>query len=302
MVVLLYHMLPFTLVPTGVNLCLLWIVFRMFGWWPAAFMVTVYVILGVVPPYYSPSFRKSVKDFYFAMARYQKSIRLITPKTTLPEGPYIFAIHPHGRMFYTPSLLVQTHDIWGKKFLPKGDIFAAGAGGFYAIPMLRNLLYAVGTFPASRGNIVRCLRNKNHLIIVPGGVKEVLLGTGLESDVLYLKERKGIFKIAMEENVGIIPVYCFNENQLFKHESPAVLNFWKSVNRHATVGMPFMQGVWNLPLPYKRDLLTAIGEPEFPHENDTLDDFHGRYILRLQNLFDNHVDRSPQPNHKLIIT
>ncbi len=68
---------------------------------------------------------------------------------------------------------------------------------------------------------------------------QVLLGTYEDKDVLYLSARKGFCKIAMESNSGLIPVYCFGENQLFSHSSNSIMEFWRKVNMYVKLGAPF---------------------------------------------------------------
>lgn len=44
-----------------------------------------------------------------------------------------------------------------------GDFFGAAAAGFFAVPILRQWLYAIGAMPASKQDIVRRLRQKNQV-------------------------------------------------------------------------------------------------------------------------------------------
>ncbi|CAI5486959.1 unnamed protein product [Closterium sp. Naga37s-1] len=123
------------------------------------------------------------------------------------------------------------------------------------------------------------------MAIVIGGLKEVCLGTTSHTDKLYLMRRKGFARIAVQEKVGVIPIYCFNENQLFKHDPVWFLQFWEKVNRHVNIGVPFMRGAWNLTLPFRRDLLVVVGKPLFPEEGESVDDFHARYVTAITQLF-----------------
>eukprot|EP00897_Mesotaenium_endlicherianum_P005246 jgi/Mesen1/474/ME000101S10705 len=238
---------------------------------------------------------------YLPLGSYMKSVRFVAPKKPVTQASHIFALHPHGRMFYSTTLLCQSDNLWRRQWLPQGDLFMAAAAGFFSVPLLRNLLYALGVMPASKANIVRKLRQGQHVAIVPGGLKEVCVGTSEDVDVLYLLKRKGFVKIALEEKVGIIPIYCFNENQIFKHDPKWYLRFWEMVNRYYNIGVPFMRGIWNLPMPFRRDILCVIGDPVYPRENDNLDDFHQRYVDAIRALFEKYVSLSPAPKHKLVI-
>lgn len=93
----------------------------------------------------------------------------------------------------------------------------------------------------------------------------------------------------MDEGAGVVPVYAFNENQvgimlnydyilfrllfvlrlfqwtralealkiissvqLFKHDPRFLLDFWQWVNNYVKIGVPFMRGYFNLPMPYSK--------------------------------------------------
>ncbi|CAI5466076.1 unnamed protein product [Closterium sp. Yama58-4] len=281
LIVYCYHMIPFTLMPIVNTILNYYLAYQLLGWWGPLIVTVVLFVLAVCPPYYNRSIRRRLVFLYEALAYYMKRVRYIAPKDLIPDSAYIFAFHPHGRMFYTNTMMIQTNYEWRKNFCPKGDFFAGAAAGFYSVPVLRNLLYLLGTMPASESNIRRELRKKNHMAIVIGGLKEVCLGTTSHTDKLYLMRRKGFARIAVQEKVGVIPIYCFNENQLFKHDPVWFLQFWEKVNRHINIGVPFMRGAWNLTLPFRRDLLVVVGKPLFPKEGESVDDFHARYRRRV---------------------
>lgn len=296
-----YHMIPFTPMPLISSLLSYYILYKLLGWWGPILASMILGLLTICPPYYNQRIRRKLGFLYEAMAYYMKSVRFIAPKDRIPESAYIYAFHPHGRMFYTNTMMIQTNYSWRKNFCPNGDFFAGAAAGFYSVPILRNLLYLLGTMPASESNIRNCLREKNHVAIVIGGLKEVCLGTSSHTDRLYLYRRKGFARIAVQENVGVVPIYCFNENQLFKHDPAWFLRFWEQVNRTVNVGVPFMRGAFNLTLPFRSDLLVVVGQPLFPQEGESIDAFHARYVAALTALFHKYVGLSAQPNQKLVI-
>lgn len=304
LIIIFYHMLPFTPLP---NLGLLYLPFYLYKR-SAYISLSIYlgwVILSLAaPPYYSKTVRRKVRWLYEELAVYLPSAKfIIVPKEPLPDDKgYIFAIHPHGRMFYSNALFSQCHEIWRAPLkLTHGDLFQTAAGGFFNMPIFRNWFYAIGAMPASKQNIVEKLRNKDHVTIAVGGVREVILGTQDDADKLFLKRRRGFLQIAMDEGAGVVPVYAFNENQLFKHDSRAVLNFWESVNKYVKIGVPFMRGMYNLPMPYRKEILLVFGDALFAREGESIEEFHKRYIESVRQLFDKYVGFSPDPNHKLII-
>ncbi len=73
-------------------------------------------------------------------------------------------------------------------------------------------LAAVGCHKKS---VTRKLKQGDSVGLIIGGIEEVLEGTFDDKDVLYLKNRKGFIKIAMDHGSGVVPCFCFGENSLF---------------------------------------------------------------------------------------
>ncbi|CAI6004522.1 unnamed protein product [Closterium sp. NIES-64] len=453
--VFIAHMLPFTLAPFILTIIVVYISYMLLGWLGPLISFLVLFYLTVCRMHYDPNTRRKYQELYLKMARYMVSVRMVTPRDPIPDGPYIFAFHPHGRMFYSTSLIIQSHELWRKHFCPKaagaffvvpivrnilnnhsllpshkpsityashllppppGDFFGSAAGAFFVVPIVRNILNNLGLVSVDKPAIVRTLRNKNHLASNPlnvlglvfvdkhaivrtlrnknhvsarmrekhgcgerehgnvatehgsgakesgsqvteygsgekghgsgqkgrvtitiGGVKEICLGTSPDYDTLYLMKRKGFIKVAMDEKVGIVPIYNFNENQIFRPEPHWFLAFWESVNNYVGLGVPGMRGYLQMPMPFRKELLFVVGKPLFTKdgeavdefharymdalkqlfdtyllfvvgkplfakEGETVDDFHARYVEALKQLFDTYVPISPHPSHKLVIT
>lgn len=114
LIVIFYHMLPFSFLPHFGLGYLAYYLQRRFP----IIGLTVYfgflLLLLVVPPYYSKTVRRRVRVLYEALAVYLPSARfIIVPTEPLPHDKgYIFAIHPHGRMFYANAMFSQLHEIW----------------------------------------------------------------------------------------------------------------------------------------------------------------------------------------------
>lgn len=199
LIVIFYHILPFTALP---NLGLLYYPFWLYkrsAYLGLSIYLGLMLLLLAAPPYYSKNVRRKVRVLYEDLAAYLPSAKfIIVPTEPLPEDKgYIFAIHPHGRMFYSNAMFSQLHEIWRaplklthgaylssvsfvtsvesfvlcllvefctKLFvLDAGDLFQTAAGGFFNVPIIRNWFYMVGAMPADKKNIVEKLRNKDHV-------------------------------------------------------------------------------------------------------------------------------------------
>ncbi len=113
LILIFYHMLPFTLIPTAMFCLEMYWVYKFLGWVGVTAVSAFLLFLAVAPPYYSKSIRRKTRPLYETLASYLPSAKYIVPKTPFPQDKaYIFAMHPHGRMFYANALFSQVHEIW----------------------------------------------------------------------------------------------------------------------------------------------------------------------------------------------
>lgn len=128
---------------------------------------------------------------------------------------------------------------------------------------------------------------------------ELFLSSG-KKERLYLKNRKGFIKLALQEGVDIVPVYLFGNT--------TVLSVWKTgfladLSRKYQVSLTYMWGKWGLPIPRDCKLLYASGQPiGLPHIKDPkqedIDKWHGVYCDQVKRLFDTYKERVPAYKHK----
>ena len=265
-----------------------------------------------LPTAYQPRYH----DFNFAadpLISWHRRVSVVLPGERLPArgAGYVFAVHPHGRVFVSFSILLFFYRRWlmadepgGARgpLLPPDTHMFFGVKLFTSLPWIRNVFGALGLVSAGRRELTSILSRGDHVALLVGGVPEVCLGTFDHKDVLYLRKRQGFLRLAMETGGGVVPVYCFGENRLFKHTSPTLLRFWRLVNRFAPVGAPFpVCGPFNLMLPFRGDLRLAFGDPLFHRRGETLDDFHARYIDAIEALFAANVGMTDNPGCALEI-
>lgn len=272
------------------------------------------------------------------MISWHKSVTVAVPLEEFPrtKSGYVFAVHPHGRVFVSFSIILffyrrwlmspsHEHDIkeeeketdvntdglqiqksqvssqepcTDKSLLNHNtNMFFGVTSTLLAVPIVRNVLGLLGLVSATKSILKEILMQGDHIALLVGGVQEVCLGTYNHKDILYLNKRKGFLKLAMETGSGVVPVYCFGENRLFKHTYKIILDFWKVVNRYIKIGAPFpVCGPFNLMIPYRGELLLLFGKPLFPQKDESLDQFHARYVSQLEALFQAFVKETSNPN------
>ena len=135
--------------------------------------------------------------------------------------PVIFSIHPHG--------LIPFGTIYNfrfnckrleklKKHLPiflEGKIVTGGATFNFFFPVVRELYLFLGGVDCSRQNLSNFLKNGYSVSVFLGGARESGY-SGCGSNRLIVNNRWGLFKLALENGIDIIPVYTFQENNFYE--------------------------------------------------------------------------------------
>ena len=159
---------------------------------------------------------------------------------------------PHGILgmqilFYD----IETNKLQNKVLLQ--DLFANN--------ILKKIMKPLNMFPSNKNKISKKLKNKNISIYV-GGARE-LFSTNPKFETLFIKKRKGIFKLAIKHNTPLLPFYTFGITQLYdKYMIGDMLIFPKKVK-----------------------LLTVCGKHITPKKGDTVKKIRKRYVREVKRIF-----------------
>jgi 2-acylglycerol O-acyltransferase 2 len=170
----------------------------------------------------------------------------------------------------------------------------------FLTPFYREWILANGFISADKSTLVKTLQTKS-LILVPGGAVEALYcqpGTMK----LYLKNRKGFIRLAMETNKPLIPCIGFGENEIFDTVAPT------KVCSNCTGGFfPSLQFGWirfqrwfmsqtgvSLPLvirpiPRATKIRVVVGSPLLLDSSLSVDENHRIYVENLTKLYHRHA-------------
>ena len=113
------------------------------------------------------------------------------------------------------SLLVGNHTIYGFLDLPfmmaevwkRRRIAVRGLGehAHYAVPVWRDLLGACGMVRGTRDNVRALMRDRQTILVFPGGAREVNKRRGQQYQLLW-GQRMGFARLAIEQGYPIVPV------------------------------------------------------------------------------------------------
>lgn len=180
-------------------------------WW----VLSVYYILIPLPGS-SPWVRKwTWWVFFSSIPQYKRKKK--------EDGVCIYAIHPHG--------------LFGERavppFLLDNSVRFAGTSLILYLPIVRELASLLGYVKATKHSIVQTLKGGKSIVIVPGGLRDLLGHDPLSGPmgiwpIVY--RRKGFIECALEANVPVVPIHVWvpPDDPLYWFWNPRVLRPMRS--------------------------------------------------------------------------
>lgn len=196
----------------------------------------------------------------------------------------------------------------------------------FFVPVFREVAYGWGLMSAKKKTLKNALsqshdstapynkdgRTANAIAIVVGGAQESL--TARPGNYrLILKKRKGFCKIAIETGASIVPVFSFNEVDVYDQPSNEpgttlrkIQDFvkkWTGIAPACFIGRGFLQYSYGI-IPRRVPVTTVVGIPidtiknEKPTQKE-IDDLHEKYTVSLEKLFEDNKHKYLQNSDKI---
>lgn len=212
------------------------------------------------------------KDFYgyFCPRRVIKSSNF--------NGQCIYSIHPHGTWSLGGYHIITDDEIINRKVKPTIVISDA----ILNFPVAGDLLAFSGAQSCSRANIIKLLNEGKSVAIYLGGEQELMVSTP-GKDIIDISKRNGIFDMAREYKIPIIPLLCYNETDMYHNFNNIPIR--KMLKKITGSVLQFTFGDKYLPyMPRKNITLEfAVGDPVFPSVN-----FKNDFIEEVKRIRKNH--------------
>jgi 2-acylglycerol O-acyltransferase 2 len=157
---------------------------------------------------------------------------------------YIKCLMPHGVFPFT-SL-----------FLHKKDDVLVTSRLLYKAPFLSHSLKTLNGIPALYDDMNRALQAKKSLLVYPGGVREIFKSS---QECIVIKKRKGIFRLALENGVPLLPIYTFGLSQIYKRSDISITFPYLFKNKKDTAA--YYYGYYYTPFPFQKKLFSVVGKP-----------------------------------------
>eukprot|EP00752_Nemacystus_decipiens_P017698 g15868.t1 len=212
--------------------------------------------------------------------------------------PTVACYHPHG-------VFTQGYILNGglNEELPR--IVGLLAPALYHAPLFRLVFgrWTGACLPSSKPVFIDQMKKGLSFGIIPGGFQEATLSK-LGADRVWMKNRKGLIKYALQYGYRLRPCFTFGESDTYWNAQGLwKLRLWMSSKNLPGV-LPW--GIWWCPLlPRRVNLMTVFGQPivlpklEAPSTED-VDKWHATYLGELRALHGRHRAKySSNPHQEL---
>jgi 1-acyl-sn-glycerol-3-phosphate acyltransferase len=198
----------------------------------------------------------------------------------IPESS-IKCLMPHGIIPF--NLLC----LYNNEFFEKENNNIVSSHLLFTFPLLKDMLNFCNVIPAEYKLMKSKLENNKSIILFPGGVREVF-STDHRKEIICIKKRTGIFKMALETGKPLIPIYTFGLTSLHKRSGISLTLPMFFNNEKETIA--FYYGRYYTIYPFRKKLLTVIGEPIEVNKLDNITDkdieiLRDRYIKSVKKLY-----------------
>lgn len=247
-----------------------------------------YIYRYFIPCRYSQYWKEllMLKDYF-------NSENIILDKDAyIPEknSKKMICVSPHGILPMGFSILLTSYEF--NKTFTKWLV----TDSMTLFPFLNDFLVSRNILSCSSSNMKKIMKNGDNIGIIPGGYEEA---TNYERGInkIYIKNRKGFIKYALQFDYNIIPVYVFGEEYMYWMNLPSYIkNISIFLNKYKIPGVMFIGKYFTFFPDNNIDVNIVIGkELKLPHisnpcQND-VNKYHTLYINSMVELFENNVEK-----------
>jgi len=199
----------------------------------------------------------------------------------IPKEPCIIAVHPHGVLCC--AAVVGIHLVQGSQ-----TVFCVAPALFY-VPVFGWFARLMGCIPATWDAMRSALDAGYPLIVVPGGVPELVLAECCDDKRFFLEKRFGFVKLAMVTSVPLFPVWARGETATYRLVRGPWLEqrVWLSWKLNIPFVLPWFRGWYNLWIPRRVPLELTHGtflRTDAECTRSSLADFKQKYATELRRL------------------
>jgi len=233
-------------------------------------------------------------------------MKLVSTAVIPPEKKYIFGVHPHAVWPFQSIGIFSNWIGFRDRFPGVKPPRSTGASSVYRLPLFREVTLWIGGIEASPNIIRGALNAGENVIIVVGGSAE-LLECNPGTNVIYIKERKGFCKMALQTGADLVPTFGFGVTDSYRQLK---IEFLKRIQRWVIkkfrIVIPLVFGRFFMFVPLRASITLAVGQPIPVAQcaeptQEMIDALHRDYLAALQRLFEQHKLEAGYPDAQLTI-
>eukprot|EP00008_Paramoeba_atlantica_P000929 CAMPEP_0201502802 /NCGR_PEP_ID=MMETSP0151_2-20130828/84329_1 /ASSEMBLY_ACC=CAM_ASM_000257 /TAXON_ID=200890 /ORGANISM="Paramoeba atlantica, Strain 621/1 / CCAP 1560/9" /LENGTH=842 /DNA_ID=CAMNT_0047896425 /DNA_START=1223 /DNA_END=3751 /DNA_ORIENTATION=- len=200
---------------------------------------------------------------YFALQVFAEPSEILNKKT---RRQYMFGYHPHGVLAFTCAW-IPLSSAW-RRILPH-SVIRFGASIMFQVPLLRDIVMAIGARVVTKEAILGALHEKNRTVstmLVPGGQAEMIESHSSDTELIVKNHHLGFLRIAIQQQIPAVPVFCFGEHDIIDNiPLPRIQRFFLNLVGAAMPVVPY--GLFGcLPFPRPKQLTVVVGKPIDPEQ------------------------------------
>lgn len=254
----------------------------------ALMLLSLLLFLMIVPLYEESFIAVRVAKFIckYAPGHFPLTLVMEDKEAFNSNQGYLFAAEPHSVL---PIGILALCNYTG--YLPIQRMKALASSAVFFTPILRHIWSWMGLVPASRNVLSNLLSNGFSCILIPGGVREMLF-MAHDREVVYLKQRYGFIRVAIETGSALVPCFIFGQTNVYSWWKPNG-KVYDQLSRALRFAPLIFWGMFGSPIPFPRPMYVVVGKPMEVQKNpnpskEEVSEVHARFISSLQELYEKH--------------
>lgn len=236
-----------------------------------------------------PDMAKAINESWFALALFKYfSYRFVwsdkDDELSAAAPAWFGAGPPHGVLPLANLLSIPAINIAVRPFV------GAPASVVFRTPFLRYMTL-FGAVDVSGRSMARATSKGICVGIVPDGIAGIFKCRD-QDEVVYLKNRKGLAKLALKTGTPLLPAYSIGNTAVFGawFDPFGIMEFF---SRKAQTSLFIFWGRFGLPLPRRVNITMLFGKPIVPQKieeptPEQVDALHQQYLAAIEELFNKH--------------
>eukprot|EP00455_Lapot_gusevi_P054262 TRINITY_DN8657_c0_g1_i7.p1 TRINITY_DN8657_c0_g1~~TRINITY_DN8657_c0_g1_i7.p1 ORF type:complete len:177 (+),score=39.77 TRINITY_DN8657_c0_g1_i7:253-783(+) len=162
----------------------------------------------------------------------------------------------------------------------------------------------LGIIDAGRNSAYKALKKGHSLGLSSGGIAEIFECTS-EHETIVMEDRKGFVKLAMQTGAKLVPCYLFGNTKALTCLTDSAGRLQR-LSRKLRASITLFWGRFFLPIPYRVPISGVMGLPlDVPFDEnpsrELVNEYHAKFIARLNELFDEHKHAYGWADRELIV-